>query len=56
LAFVGDEEKDIQTAKNVGAVSIFINRNGDDRSMAEDIQISSLYALSVLYDRSGAYG
>lgn len=45
IAFVGDEEKDIQTAKNAGVMSFLINRDKRNKSYGEDIQIKSLIEL-----------
>lgn len=45
LVFIGDEEKDIKTAKNAGCVSILINRNGnanDKKDYGQDYSITSL--------------
>ena len=42
IVFIGDEEKDIQTAKKVGVIAVFINRTGVKNSYGEDIQITDL--------------
>jgi putative hydrolase of the HAD superfamily len=47
IVFIGDEEKDILTARKIGAISIFINRIGIEKSFGEDIQIND---LSVIKD------
>ena len=48
MVFVGDEEKDIQTARKVGATAIFINRTGVEKSFGEDLQISDLSVLKKM--------
>jgi len=50
IAFVGDEEKDIQTAKNAGVMSFLINRGKRNKSYGEDIQIKSLIELLDFVD------
>ncbi|MBD2862217.1 HAD family hydrolase [Paenibacillus sp. IB182363] len=45
IAFIGDEEKDIQTAKNAGVMSFLINRDKRNKNYGEDIQIKSLIEL-----------
>lgn len=54
LAFVGDEEKDMQCARNAGALGILVDRDhsGADYGQAETIH--SLAELPALVDRSGA--
>ena len=46
LVFIGDEEKDIKTAKNAGCVSVLINRLGDDKSdFGQDYCVTSLNGI-----------
>jgi putative hydrolase of the HAD superfamily len=47
IVFVGDEEKDVQAAKNAGVTSILINRNEASKNYSEDIQIKSLVELTT---------
>ena len=42
LVFVGDEEKDIKTAKNAGCISVLINRGNDKRNYGQNFSITSL--------------
>ncbi|CAG7658919.1 HAD family hydrolase [Paenibacillus allorhizosphaerae] len=51
IVYIGDEEKDIKTAKNAGAVSILINREKKTISYGEDIQINSLSEIKWLLYR-----
>ena len=41
-AFVGDEIKDVQCAKNAGAVSVLINRTGERKDFGQDYEIKNL--------------
>ena len=41
-AFVGDEIKDVQCAKNAGAVSVLINRTGEIKNYGQDYEIKNL--------------
>ena len=41
-AFVGDEIKDVQCAKNAGAVSVLINRTGETKDYGQDYEIKDL--------------
>ena len=41
-AFVGDEIKDVQCAKNAGAVSVLINRTGEAKDFGQDYEIKDL--------------
>jgi len=52
LAFIGDEEKDIITARNAGATSILLNRYKEYRTFGEDIQIRSLHDLKAFINNS----
>ena len=48
LIFIGDEEKDIKTAKNVNCTSVLINRgniNNDPKEYGQNFTISSLREL-----------
>ena len=45
IAFIGDEEKDVLTARNAGAIPIFLNRHQAQRSKGEYIQITALAEL-----------
>ena len=40
--FVGDEVKDVQCAKNAGAVSVLINRSGEKKDYGQDYEIRDL--------------
>ncbi len=42
MIFIGDEEKDIKTAKNAGCISILINRSEVNKAYGQDYEISSL--------------
>lgn len=46
LLFVGDEEKDMQAARNAGAAAVRINRAEPDRQSGDVIQIRSLISLT----------
>ena len=48
LVFIGDEEKDINTAKNAECVSVLINR-GEARNFGQDFTITSLRELVEFY-------
>lgn len=48
IAFVGNEIKDIEAAKNAGAFSILINRDGEVKDYGEDFQISNLIEITGL--------
>lgn len=45
LCFVGDELKDIQTAKNAGCKAVCINRNNEYKDYGQDYTISVLEEL-----------
>ena len=45
LAFVGDEEKDIECARNAGSVAVLINRTEEEKDFGQDIEIRSLSEL-----------
>lgn len=45
LFFVGDEQKDIQTGKNVGCKSVLIDRKGRNPDYGQDYKIKDLYGL-----------
>ena len=53
LVLVGDEEKDIKTAKNAGCTSILINRKNDYRNYGQDFSISSLNELQNFIGLTG---
>ena len=42
MAFVGDERKDVECAKNAGATAILINRTGERRDYGQDFEIRDL--------------
>ena len=42
IAFIGDEIKDVQCAKNAGAVSVLINRTGETKDYGQDYEIKDL--------------
>lgn len=45
IAFVGDEKKDIECAKNAGAISVLINRTDEEKNYGQDYTIQSLTEL-----------
>ena len=45
ILFVGDEEKDILCANNVGAYSVLINREKADRKYGQRFEIHSITEL-----------
>ncbi|MBO4562246.1 MAG: HAD-IA family hydrolase [Clostridia bacterium] len=45
LAFVGDEDKDMECARNAGAIAILINRTDEKCEYGQDLEISSLKEL-----------
>ena len=45
MIFIGDEEKDIFTAKNAGCISILLNRNGLKKEYGQDYEISSIMEI-----------
>jgi phosphoglycolate phosphatase-like HAD superfamily hydrolase len=51
IGFIGDEEKDIQTARKIGALAIFINRTGIEKSYGEDIQITDLSTIQDMVSK-----
>lgn len=48
IVFIGDEEKDIQTGKNAGAISILLNRKKANICYGEYAQIATLLDLKAL--------
>ena len=42
IAFVGDEKKDIECAKNAGAISVLINRSNEEKDYGQDHTIRRL--------------
>lgn len=42
MIFIGDEEKDIKTAKNTGCASVFINRSGEIKKYGQDYEVKAL--------------
>ena len=48
MIFIGDEEKDIKTAKNANCISIFINRKGESKSYGQDYEIKTLTEVKDL--------
>lgn len=44
-AFVGDEKKDIECAKNAGAIAVLINRDNEEKDYGQDYTISRLDEL-----------
>lgn len=45
MAFVGDEKKDIECAKNAGTLAVLINRTGEEKNYGQDYTVSSLDEL-----------
>lgn len=52
MIFVGDEIKDIECAKNAGAVGILINREGEEKSYGQEHEIRSLKELLTIVAKS----
>ena len=48
MAFVGDEKKDVECAKNAGAIAILINRSNEEMDFGQDYTISRLDELFEL--------
>ncbi len=48
MIFVGDEEKDVATAKRFGCRSVLIDRNGAGYDFGQDVTISDLTQLMAL--------
>ena len=42
IAFVGDEKKDVECAKNAGAIAVLINRTDEEKNFGQDLTIRSL--------------
>lgn len=42
IAFVGDEKKDVECAKNAGAIAVLINRTDEKKNFGQDLTIRSL--------------
>ena len=45
MLFVGDEQKDVETAKRFGCRSVLINRSSEKREFGQDITVSNLTEL-----------
>ncbi|MBR2549917.1 MAG: HAD family hydrolase [Clostridiales bacterium] len=45
IAFVGDEKKDVECAKNAGAIAVLINRDNEEKYYGQDYTIRSLDEL-----------
>ena len=45
IAFVGDEKKDVECAKNAGAIAVLINRDNEEQYYGQDYTIRSLDEL-----------
>ena len=45
MAFVGDESKDMECARNAGVKAILINRTDEKKDFGQDIVISDLNEL-----------
>ena len=50
IAFVGDEKKDIECAKNAGAIAVLINRTDEAKDYGQDYTISRLDELFEIPD------
>ena len=48
MMFVGDEQKDMECARNAGAVGVLIDRTGTAGDFERDIEIKDLYELTAL--------
>ena len=48
IAFIGDEKKDVECAKNAGAIAILINRSDEEKDYGQDYTISRLDGLFSL--------
>ena len=48
MVFVGDEKKDMECAKNAGAVAVLINRTDEKREYGQDFEIKNLRELSKI--------
>lgn len=48
MLFVGDEQKDVETAKRFGCRSVLINRSSEKREFGQDITVSNLTELMEL--------
>ena len=46
MAFIGDERKDIECARNAGAAGILINRDGEEKDFGQDYTIRSMKDLA----------
>ena len=49
--FAGDEKKDIECAKNAGAIAVLVNRSSEEKDYGQDITVSSLDELIPLIDQ-----
>ena len=45
MAFVGDEKKDVECAKNARAIAVLINRSGEEKNYGQDYTIRRLDEL-----------
>lgn len=45
MIFAGDEQKDIKCAKNAGAVSVLVNRDGEEKQFGQDYTVKGLKEL-----------
>ena len=45
MAFAGDEKKDIECAKNAGAVAVLVNRTEEEKDYGQDLTVRSLDEL-----------
>ena len=50
VAFVGDEQKDMDCARNAGAKAVLVNRSNEKKSYSQDIEIRNLTELLDLTD------
>ncbi len=48
MIFVGDEKKDVECAKNAGAVSVLINRDDEEKHFGQDYIIRELKELVAI--------
>lgn len=40
--YIGDEIKDIKTAKNAGCTSVLINRSNEEKNYGQDYEVKTL--------------
>lgn len=48
MVFVGDEKKDVECAKNAGAISVLINRDNEEKYFGQNYTISELKELVTI--------